>query len=270
MKLNTAIKFVSSLLLTVSLSAGASIIDYVIDVSDDIYDPVGMTWDGTHLWVVDDENAFEVHQIDPITGDIHSVFEVNPAGLAEPDPEGITWDGSHLWVMESSGVLGKYTTDGVLVDTLVLGFGELDGVTWHEGTFWYTNKNNGQVFQIAEDGEGIGGFYTGLTEIDSIDFYNGSLWVGDDGSDKIYQYDAETFELLSIFDLEAMLIQAGLDMTFNDPKGLTWDDSGNLWFADDGDEVLVRINYNAVAVSEPSSLALFSCLLFFMMRKRVS
>lgn len=65
-----------------------------------------------------------------------------------------------------------------------------------------------------------------------------------------------------------MLAEVGLDITYNDPKGLTWDDSGNLWFADDGDEVLVRINFNAVAVSEPATLALMSLAFFGLMRVR--
>lgn len=268
MKLNVYFKFIVAAMMLLSVSARAAIIDFTIDVSADIYDPVGMTWDGQYLWVVDDENDFEAHQINPWTGEILTTFAVNPGNLDEPDTEGITWDGSHLWVMESSGILGKYTTTGELVDTLSLGRSESDGITWHEGFFWYTNKTNGKVFQIDEYGEGARGFDTNLTEIDSIDIYNDSIWVGDDGSDKIYQYDIDTFELLDVIDLDPLLEQAGFDITYNDPKGLTWDDSGNLWFSDDGDEVLVRINYNAIAVSEPSTIALFSALFALVMFRR--
>lgn len=175
MKLQVVSRVLVLFIFLFSSSVKAALIDMVIDVSGDIYDPEGMTWDGTYLWVVDDENDFEVHQIDPVTGDVISVFAVNPAGLPVPDTEAITWDGTHLWVMESTGVLGKYTTTGELVDTLNVIAGELDGVTWNDNTFWFTNKENGEVFQIDEEGEGIRGFSTGLTEIDSVDYYSGSL-----------------------------------------------------------------------------------------------
>lgn len=268
MKVKGCIKAFLGLLFGISLSANAAIIDFVIDVKDEIYDPVGMTWDGNYLWVVDDETAFELHQIDPVTGEVVSKFAVNPANTATPDPESVTWDGSHLWVMDSIGVIGKYTTDGSLVDTVMTNGGELDGLTWHDGTFWITNKTSGEIFQIDEQGADIQNFYTGLTEIDSIDIYNGSIWVGDDGSDSIFQYDLATFELLDVINLEDLLIDAGLDITFNDPKGLTWDDSGNLWFSDDGDEVLVRIDYDAVSVPEPPTMALFALMFLLISQRR--
>ncbi len=115
----------------------------------------------------------------------------------------------------------------------------------------------------------INSFTTGLSEVSSISFYNDSFWVGDDGSDKIYQYDAITFERLSSLDLEVLLKDANLDITFNDPKGITWDDKGNLCFSDDGDEVLIRIHYDAVRVPESSTLAMFSLLSLITCRRKL-
>jgi len=275
MKLNTLSKVLFPLTLLLTMSVNAAIIDYTIDVTDHIYDPEGMAWDGTYLWVVDDDTDDEAHQIDAVTGQLVSSFAIDPAGFGTPDVESIAWDGSNLWIADSAGVIGEYATDGTLLSTITAALTgvtaedfELEGMTWDGSYLWVAEESSGNIFQLDSLGNTINYFSTGLIQTSSVSFYNDSFWIGDDETDRIYQYDASTFGLLSDLDLEALLIDANIDITFNDPKGITWDDKGNLWFSDDGDEVLVRINYDAVRVPEPSTIALFSLMLVFVNQKR--
>jgi len=290
MKLSTISKFCSSLALIFTLSSNAAIIDLVIDVSAQIEDPEGMTWDGQYLWVVDDTSTEMAYQIDPDTGDIINYFTINPAGVENPDTESITWDGSNLWIADSTGIIGQYTTDGTLLSTISPelldpdGYEidyDIEGMTWDGTNLWLADQDTGLIFKIDTDGNAIDSFDTGLGDIVSINFYNGSLWIGDTDTDDIFEIDPTTFDFLSSLDIDAILAASGVDEEYDDPYGLTWTADNELWYSDNGDEVLVRINMDISSITEvttfvtsevpePTTLILFSFALLFINRKQLT
>src|SRR5689334_10743545 len=56
--------------------------------------PRGLTWDGTHLWMVD--NLKTVYQLDT-SGNVLSSFKIAFS------PSGMCWDGQALWIGDDTG-----------------------------------------------------------------------------------------------------------------------------------------------------------------------
>jgi len=286
MKLAALIKYFSPFALIICLSVNAAIIDLIIDVSANIEDPEGMAWDGTYLWVVDDTSTEMAYQIDPNTGEVISYFSINPAGVDNPDTESITWDGSHLWIADSTGIIGQYTTNGTLVSTItavltgVVDY-DIEGLTWDGANLWLAEQNTGQIFKIDNTGAVISSYSSGLVDLISINYFGGFLWLGDTNTDDIFKIDPTTFATLdTAFDIDTILTVSGVDNEYDDPYGLTWTGANELWYSDESDEVLVRINMGlneitdvttlvSTPVTEPSTLTLFSLLLLFFNRKNI-
>jgi len=284
MKLSELTKYCCTFALFFCLSTNAAIIDLIIDVSANIEDPEGMAWDGTYLWVVDDTATEMAYQIDPSTGEVISFFTINPAGVGNPDTESITWDGSHLWIADSTGVIGQYTTNGTLVSTItavltgVVDY-DIEGLTWDGSNLWLAEQNTGQIFKIDNTGAVISSFSSGLVDLVSINYYGGSLWLGDTDTDDILEIDPVLFTTLNVLDIDAILADSGVNDEYDDPYGLTWAGGNELWYSDESDEVLVRINMAlnditdlttlvSTPVPEPSTLTLFSLLVLLLNRKK--
>ena len=74
----------------------------------------GITWDGTHFWVVGHggKRVYKYTSAGVYTGTSFSVSS------QESFPQGITWDGTHFWVIgDSSDSEKKYTSAGVKTGT---------------------------------------------------------------------------------------------------------------------------------------------------------
>jgi len=83
--------------------------------------PGGVAWDGTNLWVSDFRSgSTRMFEVDPVTGDTLSSFPVQYSY----SPGGVAWDGEYLYHgicpddSRTPGSINRYTTDGVLVDTI--------------------------------------------------------------------------------------------------------------------------------------------------------
>jgi outer membrane protein assembly factor BamB len=101
--------------------------------------PRGLAWDGTHLWMVDDDED-AIYKLDAERG---TVLESFPA--PGPDSRGLAWDGAHLWTSDNS-TLEIYKLDpegGTVLGTLdapVTRDGgtvpELGGLAWDGERLW--------------------------------------------------------------------------------------------------------------------------------------
>jgi len=65
--------------------------DIVLQFSSPGPSPAGLAWDGSHLWVADDDTD-TFYKLDPSDGRVLS-------SCASPgsEPRGLVWDGNHLW-----------------------------------------------------------------------------------------------------------------------------------------------------------------------------
>lgn len=112
-------------------------------------DPVGLAWDGSHLWVVDGETKL-AHQVDPATGE-----SVKQLELAIERPDGAAWDGTNLWVLDagSSRILRLDPETGEETGSTQIAKPDLEsewsyaGLTW-DGRYLWVAINAGWCSKI--------------------------------------------------------------------------------------------------------------------------
>ncbi len=118
--------------------------------------PCGVAWDGTSLWVSDFlSGAMRMFEVDPVTGDTIKSFPIQYSH----SPGGVAWDGEYLYEgicpdeERTPGSINKYTTDGVLVDTIdpPRGTYRVQGID-HDGLFlWVSVADVDSLFAVNPD-----------------------------------------------------------------------------------------------------------------------
>ena len=109
--------------------------------------PSGITWDGTHLWVVGDSNnaVYKYTAAGTYTGTSFSVAS------QDTQPSGITWDGTHFWVVGTNGdAASKYTSAGVYTNTnfsVASQESTPQGITWDGTHFWVIGSTNDTAYK---------------------------------------------------------------------------------------------------------------------------
>jgi len=116
--------------------------------------PWGMTYDGSHLWLVDFAEK-RISKLDPTTG-------AELATYPTPDPlggcKGVTWDGTCLCVMGwTSSVIYRMDQQGELIDTVSLDSGGGGGIAWDGEHFWI--PCGGKIFKYDPQGHKKGWIY---------------------------------------------------------------------------------------------------------------
>jgi hypothetical protein len=109
--------------------------------------PQGITWDGTHFWVIGygTDAVYKYTSAGVYTGTSFSVAS------QETTPTGITWDGTHFWVVGvTTAVVYKYTSAGVYTGT---SFSVLSqnanpyDITWDGTHFWVIGLTGDIVYK---------------------------------------------------------------------------------------------------------------------------
>lgn len=126
--------------------------DNWFDLSGEGNEPLGITWDGTHFWVVDD-SITEVSQYSNVGvyTDVH--FDV---GSQDIYPMGLVWDGTYFWMVGlNTEEVYQYTSAGVYTSVhFVVGVQDIEpmGITWDGSYFWVVGKNTAEVYQYTVEG----------------------------------------------------------------------------------------------------------------------
>ncbi len=171
--------------------------------------PGDLTWDGAHLWLLDDQTGI-IYQLDHETGLV--LREVTPE-IAEPC--GLTSDGTGLWVSDQAQrALLQLDLDGAATGISVPAPGtsrgpsasRLGGLAW-DGTNLWTGTIAGWSSQIrqcdAATGEVTRGHfsigYPIALETDGRRLWSATTSVGGDPG-KIFQYDFDAGTYISHFD----------------------------------------------------------------------
>lgn len=73
-----------------------------------------------------------------------SSFEPNDKNLRD-----LAWDGFHIWMINSEGTIKKFTTDGVLIDSIVGLLTGGWGLTYGNDCLWASDPDKDTVYQIS-------------------------------------------------------------------------------------------------------------------------
>ncbi|HET6278340.1 MAG TPA: hypothetical protein VFG08_06125 [Candidatus Polarisedimenticolia bacterium] len=194
--------------------------------------PVGLTWDGSHLWVAEHFTR-RAYRIDPANCSVVFSF-----ALPGTFPGGLAWDGTHLWHADSNGDI-YYKIDpsnGSVVSSFASPGGFPTGLTVHGGGLW--GADVGCLNSACADNiyltDTLGAlqdtfappaaFPTGLAS-DGL-----NIWHSDNNSDLIYKIDPSDFSVLDSFPAPG---------TFS--NDLAWD-GRFLWVAEAQGERLYKLD----------------------------
>lgn len=194
--------------------------------------PVGLTWDGSHLWVAEYGSRM-AFRVDPSDCSVVSSFT-----LPGTFPAGLAFDGTYLWHADSDS--DTYYQIDPADGSVVASFASPDvfptGLAFHGGNIWGSDVGclaaacPDHVYEV--NGAGVlqntfappGLFPTGLTS-DGI-----NIWHSDNNTDTIYKIDPAGFAVLDSFPAPG---------TF--PNDLAWD-GRYLWVAETRNERLFKID----------------------------
>ncbi len=147
--------------------------------------PSGVAWDGTSLWIVDYLSGERMFEVDPATGDTIRSFPIQYTAY----PGGAAWDGEYLYEgicpgnAGTPGSINKYTTDGMLVDTIdpPRGTYRVQGID-HDGVFlWVSVADVDSLFAINP---ATGDVVTGI----HVDDLKWGVAVDDEGMLRVHTY----------------------------------------------------------------------------------
>ena len=194
--------------------------------------PVGLTWDGSHLWVAEfgTRRAF---RLDPSDCSVVSSFT-----LPGTFPAGLAFDGTYLWHADSNSDTYYQIdpSDGSVVDSFASPGVFPTGLTFHGGSLWgadvgcLSSACADNVYESSSLGVLLNtyappaAFPTGLTS-DGV-----NLWHSDNNSDLIYKINPAGFTVLDSFPAPGSF-----------SNDLAWD-GRFLWVAERQNERLFKID----------------------------
>ena len=222
-------------------------LNYLLDNSSDIYtgthfdvgaqdgNPYGITWDGTHFWVVGEANRYiyQYNSTGDYTGTNFGVF------AQDSDPYGITWDGADFWVVGAGGdEVYKYTSAGVYTGTH-FDVGAQDGwpcgIAWDGTYFWILGMNGDRIYKYTSAGVYTGTYFSVRDEDADpygIEWDGTHLWVVGSQHNRVYKYTSAGVYTGVYFDIGT---------EDGSPWGITWD-SSHFWITGDGNNEVYKYN----------------------------
>jgi len=214
----------------------------VITSFDGLGAPRGLAWDGSHLWVSDEDKRggksygdYIVYKLNPNTGNI--VFSFSPyTGYG-----GLAWDGTYLWGMvegyvhkldPSSGEMISYLDESSLVFP--------EGLCW-DGEYLWTSTYIGDdmIYKISPVSGEVLLSYSFPGDVVHDLAYDGSfLWAVDAGSNKVYKINPVNGEVILSFSIKNA---EGSEVP--SLSGLAWDGS-YLWVSSDAWNKIYQVDVN--------------------------
>jgi len=145
------------------------------DVSLQDTNALGVTWDGTHYWVVGATND-RVYKYDAAGAYTSTFFSISAQSTS---PFDIEWDGTFFWVLDgANNKIWKYNSAGVYQSVFfsvnTQATSGWKGVTW-DGTFFWVANSNGNVYKYNSSGVYQSVTFSAASEVTSL---QGIAWDG--------------------------------------------------------------------------------------------
>lgn len=186
--------------------------------------PMGLSWDGTHLWNIDWATG-KLYQL-TLAGQLVSSCEPSVAGRAA----GLTWDGSAFWYVErDDDKIYQLDTACNVLDSVATPEDNPMGVAWDGTHLWVSDRIEDRIYQIDTSGTVVQSFPSPGPYPSSLLWMDGYLWCGDSTDDMIYKLDASGTVL------------EWLSSPGRYTSGLAWDGS-NVWVSDPGFDRIFKMD----------------------------
>jgi sugar lactone lactonase YvrE len=198
--------------------------------------PMGLAWDGSHLWVADLATA-SVNAVDPASGKI--LRKLDTPGYS---PSGLAWDGKLLWILDSADktAYALNPETGITRRALALDSDTPEGLGWDGQALWVVDAKAGTLSRLdQQDGTTFASFPSPTagkkTQEIGVAIAAKVLWVSDRVTDTIYRVDVKSGAVLDSFDSPGPY-----------PTGLAWDGK-HLWCADYETRKLYKLHVSSGA-----------------------
>lgn len=186
------------------------------------YDPAGLTYDGSHLWVSDWKTGL-IYRVRPLDGYVVASFEAPGSPLAPLSADfGLT-------ASQPTGIVP------------VLNPASPGGLAWGDGALWIACLDDGKIYKInphvptSDPNHILAELENGAFDPFALAFGGGFLWVSDLGTGMIHQLNPYTGVVVSSIDAPGVAPHGAREVDAQGivlvaPMGLAWD-NGFLWVA---------------------------------------
>jgi len=187
----STIDSVNYLLDNTTISSAWSYSGTCFSVYNQDIDPSGITWDGTHFWMLGkySQRVYQYTLAGVYTGIYFNIY------YQEHYPSGICWDGTHFWVVgNETDRVYQYTLAGVYTGTnFYVGDHSVSsqGITWDGIYFYVLDEADDRVYRYTNVGVYTGTYFSvGAQETRSHEItWDGThLWIVGYTTDKAYKY----------------------------------------------------------------------------------
>jgi len=192
--------------------------------------PMGLTFDGTALWVVD-RKLNQVFRVDPKSGEVLRALPT--PGFR---PTGLSWDGKHLWIADRDrDELARLDpATGVVDRVLKVPFKSPRGVASDGVGLYVADAKTDHIYYLdAQDGTVFKKFLAPYRAPTGLVYDGRYLWSADRSTDEIYRIDPQRGKVIGIFKSPGP-----------HPYGLAWD-GRHLWNVDYQTRKLYRLRPRA-------------------------
>lgn len=184
--------------------------------------PFGMAWDGTNLWVADD-NTDLIYEI-TTAGSVISTIAA-PCGV----PKGLAFDGTNLWpVCAGQNLIYEMTPTGSIISTIPTPAGAVRGITWDGTNLWVDDAGTGLIYEVTTAGSVLSSFSTPGTQPRGLTYVGINLWIAENVGDLVFEMTTAG-SVLSSFSAPAAV-----------PRGLTFDGT-DFWLSDNGTDLIYQL-----------------------------
>lgn len=200
-------------------------------VPDGCYNPTGLAWDGTNLWLCSEEGW--IYEINPDDGSVIDYFSSQGIMLT-----GLTWDSSSqtlLGIEANSGNIYRIDPDDSSIQLIfsASSYTNLQGITQDSsGAIFFIDKSKGKIVKIdADTYEEIQTITSPSSNLRGLTWDGRYLWASESGEDRIF-----------LVDFDKGLVISSVLSPASEPYGLVYERSETiLWHADRTEKRIYRI-----------------------------
>jgi hypothetical protein len=190
-------------------------------------DARGLTFDGTYLWMAEDDTKL-IYKIDPAIGEV--IASIPTPGVS--NTQGLAWDGTHLWHGEYNGMIYQIDpSSGAVLYSFMSPSSRPCGLTWDGTYLWTSSYSDNMIYQFTTTGTVVNSFSPPAGNTWGLAWDGASLWNCNYNAQPVYELNPSSGGVISSF-----ASPAGSWLL-----GLTFDGS-YLWAVDKNANLIYQFN----------------------------